>query len=100
MAHTNITTRIMKSRITGLTEENNRLVALNAVLQEEIAELKGETPVQTPVNPAAFAALMDDMAAEDEANGIFDHLDPEERDYGLGGQEFVDPTSGKDTWNS
>jgi hypothetical protein len=40
------------------------------------------------------------MAAEDEANGIFDHLDPEERDYGLGGQEFVDPTSGKDTWHS
>jgi hypothetical protein len=69
-------------------------------LQEEIAELKGETPVHTPVNPAAFAALMDDMAAEDEANGIFDHLDPEERDYGLGGQEFVDPTSGKDTWHS
>ena len=100
MALTNITTRIMKSRISGLTEENNRLTALNAVLEEEIAHLKGEKPVESTVNPAAFAALLNDMAAEDEANGIFDHRDPEERDYGLGGQEFVDPTSGKDTWNS
>jgi hypothetical protein len=40
------------------------------------------------------------MAAEDEANGIFDHLDPEERDYGTGGQEWVDPNTGKDTWLS
>lgn len=100
MALTNITTRIMKSRISGLTEENNRLSALNAVLQEEIAHLKGEKPAESTVNPAAFAALLDDMAAEDEAHGIFDHQDPNEPDYGIAGGEWIDIRNGKDTWNS
>ena len=93
MAHTNITTRIMQHRI-------NCLVAENAALKDEISYLLGKKQDETRPDPEAFAQLLDAMAAEDEANGIFDHLDPEERDYSLGGQEFVDPTNGTDTWHS
>jgi hypothetical protein len=93
MAHTNITTRIMQHRI-------NALVAENAALKSEISHLLGEKQNETRPDPEAFAQLLDAMAAEDEANGIFDHLDPEERDYGTGGQEWVDPNTGKDTWHS
>lgn len=68
MALTNITIRIMRSRI-------SRLVAENAALKAELAELRGEKPVEVTPDPHAFAELLDNMAAEDEANGIFDHLD-------------------------
>lgn len=90
MPHTNITTRIMQSRINGL-------VAENAALKAEIDALRGVPPVESNPSPEAFAALLDDMAAEDEANGIFDHREP---DYGLGGCEWIDPTTGADTWHS
>jgi len=90
MPHTNITTRIMQSRINGL-------VAENAALKSEIAALQGIAPAQIKVKPEVFADLLDNMAAEDEANGIFDHREP---DYGLGGGEWIDPTTGADTWHS
>ena len=100
MAHTQITINILRARTAMLQDRVNYLSALSAALQDENDALRGIQRPETPVDPKKFAALMKNMAAEDEANGIFDHLDPEERDYGLGGQEFVDPTNGKDTWHS
>jgi len=80
----------MQSRINGL-------VAENAALKSEIAALQGNAPAEIKVNLKVFADLLDNMAAEDEANGIFDHREP---DYGLGGCEWIDPTTGADTWHS
>jgi len=76
MAHTNITTRIMQSRITGLTEENTALKHKNRELEARITALlynSGFLP-----NPPQ----------------------PSEPDYSLGGREFVDPINDTDTWHS
>ena len=104
MPHTNITTRIMQSRINGLVAENAELKRQNQEysarvfsLKAHLDEARGIVREITPPSPEAFAALCADMAAEDEANGIFDHREP---DYGLGGGEWIDPTTGADTWHS
>ena len=48
MAHTNITTRIMQSRIRGLTEENRALKAQLAALQGFPTAENRETDLREP----------------------------------------------------
>jgi hypothetical protein len=76
MAHTNITTRIMQSRIKGLTEENTALKHKNRELEARLTALL----YNTGYLPNATRTT--------------------EPDYSLGGHEFVDPTNGTDTWHS
>lgn len=83
MAHTHITTRIMQSRIRGLSEEvlalraeNATLRAVRAALESHISAAKGSTAPEIPENY------------------------PTEPDYDLGGMEWIDPATGADTWHS
>ncbi len=69
----NISIRIRQNRI-------NYLSALNAALMDEISHLRGEKRVYERPDPKEFAELLDNMAAEDEANGIYDHLEDDGTD--------------------
>lgn len=72
MALTNTTIKIQSARIAYLTEEVSRLRKENEYLRYS-CEVLGYNPRPEPPTP--------------------------ERDYDLGGDEWVDPATGRDTWD-
>lgn len=101
--HTPITNTILAAQNTMLREHIGILNDTVRALEVTIARLRGETTeIPFPQNAPGDGSpwnISDDLDGGDEFDYEIDGDDDGDT-YGFGGSEWIDPSTGRDTWHN